>query len=319
VIGAARACRALALVALAAGARPAAAFLRSTTCAGRADAGYALWWGSRSVTFSVSTAHTPSGCADFSSAAALVAQSFLTWNGATRTGDSRPCTDFAFARGPDVSSILVGVRDGMNLVAFRQGSCASVAPAGHACLTQGGCANLFNCWESSHASGTLAITWVSFSTGTGQIGDADTELDDWDGSSGYLLTCGSPGSPRCLANGNPSPPGCTYIDVGAVVTHESGHALGLDHPCSGTGDCSPPSVMAPYIRPGSTLRTLYPDDVEGICSTYPSGQPTWRAKLPGSCGGDPRGCGCGDGPASALWALVPPLLLRRRRGGAARR
>jgi hypothetical protein len=309
---AARACRALVLLCLAGAARPAAAFLRSTTCAGRPDAGYALWWGSRSVTFRFSTARVPSGCADLPTAQALVAQSFLTWNGAIRSGDSRPCTDFAFVEGPATPSFLVGARDGENVVAFRQGSCAAVAPAGDPCLTQGGCANRYNCWEPGHSGGTLAITWVSFSTGSGQITDADTELDDWDGTSGYLFTCGAPGSPRCASASDPTPPGCTWIDVGAVVTHEAGHALGLDHPCSAMGGCSPPSLMAPYIQQGSTLRTLYPDDVEGMCTIYPTGQPTSRLKLPGSCGGS-RGCGCGGGPASALWALLPPLLLRRSR------
>ncbi len=307
--GAARAAPALVLVLLAAGARPAAAFQRTSTCAGRPDGGYALWWGSRSITLGFSTAHKPSGCVDLATAEDLVAASFLTWNAATRSGETQPCTDFTFLHGPSSAAFLVGARDGQNLIAFRQGACARLA-AGDPCLTMGGCANLFNCWEQDRAPGTLAITWVSFSTGSGEISDADIELDDWDGSSGYLYTCSSPRSPRCAANGDPSPAGCTWIDVGAVVTHESGHVLGLDHPCS-AGPCSPPAVMSPSIAVGDTLRALYPDDVDGVCAIYPRGQPTAQAKLSGSCTGDAKGCGCPA--ASAPVALLLPLLLRARR------
>jgi hypothetical protein len=318
----ARAARTVLLVALAGASRPAAAaFARAGTCADP-QAGYALWWGSRSVTFQLSSAHPPSGCTDLGVAEGLVARSFLTWNQAARAGEPLPCTDFAFVQGPTTASILVGADDGQNVVAFRAGNCASVAPAGHPCHTSGGCGNLFNCWEagsSAHSPATLAITWIGFDTRTGQIGDADTELNDWDGvhpgsGNGFLYTCWDPGSPAC--NGNTDPlartSGCVYIDVGSVVLHESGHVLGLDHPCAGPALCDPPSVMSPFIPPAAFRRALYPEDVEGICGIYPSGQATVRQSLPGSCTHARRGCGCGGGPASAAWALLPPLLLRRR-------
>jgi hypothetical protein len=316
VRGAGWAARAAAAVALAALGGPAAAFVRGTTCSGDPQSGYGLWWGSRTVAFHLSSAHVPSGCADLPAADALVAQSFLTWNAATRAGEAQPCTDFTFVHGDTTPSILVGVSDRENVVAFRQGSCATVAPAGSACLTQGGCANQFNCWEHGDGS-TLAITWVSFDTRNGQISDADVEIDDWDGvhsgsAAGFLYTCAGAGAPACSGRTDPRVPDCVYIDVGSVALHESGHVLGLDHPCAGPALCNPPAVLSPYIPPGVLRRTLYPDDVEGVCTVYPRGAAAAWVKLPGSCSGT-RSCGCGGGPASGLWALLLPLLLRRSR------
>ena len=58
-------------------------------------------------------------------------------------------------------------------------------------------------------------------------------------------------------------PGYGYTDVQGVVSHEIGHALGLDHPRD------PESTM--FFSGGSTkLRTLEDDDERGACFLYPA-------------------------------------------------
>jgi hypothetical protein len=320
---------ALALL-LAAG--PAAAFQRSAD-----PGGLCLWWGTRTVTWALSTKRTPSGCATFAGARALVQQAFAQWSHAVKPGEASPCTDFAFVECDATSSFAVG-RDGQNVVVFRSRSCddASLVPAGDACHTSGGCANKYDCWESdpAHGSGTLALTWTSYDTATGQILDADIELQDWNDSTatpgGWYYTC-APASWSAAATACtgalPYGTGCAYIDVGNTLTHESGHVLGLDHPCVAGAPCvDPNATMAATASVGEvSKRTLTLDDVNGVCAIYPSGQPTSTclARPPASVSptgsecphpSSHSGCGCGGGPGS-LGALGPVLwyLARRRR------
>src|SRR5205085_1635332 len=54
-------------------------------------------------------------------------------------------------------------------------------------------------------------------------------------------------------------------DVQTTVTHELGHALGLQH------SARPEATMYFAARPGVTFaRNLAPDDVAGVCFLYPS-------------------------------------------------
>jgi MYXO-CTERM domain-containing protein len=154
------------------------------------------------------------------------------------------------------------------------------------------------------------------------------------------LTCG--GTATCT-----NPPyglhGCNWNDVGELVTHESGHLLGLDHTC--VGSYPPPynacpggtygTVMAPTFQPGSTARrVLSQDDVAGVCTIYPAGAPTAAGspasgvvpvtpsgaqscsapapKPPASTGG----CNCssvGDGFTALAGVVLAAATLRRRR------
>ncbi len=326
--------RAAAACLLAAAAAPAAAWVRSNSCPGDASAGYALWWAGAPpvLSFRLSTVQKPVGCApagcttascggDFATLEALVKVSVDAWAQArTAPTDPTPCTGlttaYQGAQADKVAGIQVGVEDGQDLIVFRYRSCAEpgVVPAGAACLTLGGCGNLYNCWEDAASTGTLALTVVTFLTGSGQILDADTELWDWNGSTsrptGHYFTCAGPGAPACSGAGY-GQEGCIEWDVGSVVTHETGHMIGLDH------QTAVPSVMAPTLSAGSTAqRDLKADDVGAVCTIYPPGQPALQQKLPGSCGSSSRaatGCGCAGGSAGLPGLLVLPFLPRRRR------
>lgn len=268
----------------------------------------AYWLNGRKVTWQLSTARQPSGCATFGEAQALVRTAFAQWSEATAAGDALPCTDVTFIEGPTTDSITVG-HDGAHVIVWRSGSCAAVVPQNDPCLTTGGCGNIYNCWESdgTHGANVLALTWLIYDTTNGEILDADMELQDTsaaDPGSGAYFTC----TPRAWAGGANlciGPPfdktDCTWIDVGNTVTHEVGHIVGLDHAPD------PDVTMAPTAAPGElSKRQLHPDDIAGVCAIYPRGRPT------STCYGPAQGCGCGGpGAGGALLPLLP-LLLRRR-------
>lgn len=93
----------------------------------------------------------------------------------------------------------------------------------------------------------VAVTTVKFNPTTGEIYDADVELN----SELDAFTTG------------------LYVDwdLATVVQHESGHFLGLAH--TTVAD----AVMWPVISEYETRRTLSSDDIQGICAIYPPGKP----------------------------------------------
>jgi hypothetical protein len=99
-----------------------------------------------------------------------------------------------------------------------------------------------------------------------------------------------------------------HNDLGAVLTHELGHVLGLDE--------SPEQALAtmyPYIRPGEVhQRTLEHDDEEGAIAAYGQALPetaACAAQHPGA-----RGPG-GVGVAGLLILLLGTRLRRTRLPG----
>jgi len=142
----------------------------------------------------------------------------------------------------------------------------------------------------SNAPNTFAQTIVTFFTETGEIIDADTELN-----ASFRWGVLPPGVD------DPSNP---VIDVQSVVTHEAGHVFGLDH----ENTLGPQVVMFFSDTTGdSTRRMLTGDDVAGVRAIY---------------SGDPEGGGGGGGCALVpsrgggdLWpvAAVLALLAGRRR------
>lgn len=135
-------------------------------------------------------------------------------------------------------------------------------------------------WPHSGA-GVLGLTTVTFSRSTGEIYDADMEINTADNE--FVMTDKSPA-----------------LDLISVATHEAGHFLGLAH--SPEED----ATMFPAYTPGTiTQRTLSDDDVHGICDAYPHGTLSNKA-----CDTTPRHgfsslCGDDQPPDGALDPDVP--------------
>jgi hypothetical protein len=105
-------------------------------------------------------------------------------------------------------------------------------------------------WAAAPGTGdSLGLTTARFDRASGEIQDADVEINGTGGD---------------LTNADPE----DGADLLSILTHESGHFLGLDH----TRDAS--SVMFATYRPRvSDLRRLSADDSAGICALYPPNLP----------------------------------------------
>lgn len=104
-------------------------------------------------------------------------------------------------------------------------------------------------WPYHDPHSTLGLTTVTFNAETGEIFDADMEINS---------------SARNLSTGDTV--GKSGFDLASVITHEVGHFFGLAHATD------PRATMFASYRPGSiALRTLAEDDIDGICSIYPDG------------------------------------------------
>ncbi len=93
----------------------------------------------------------------------------------------------------------------------------------------------------------IAVTSVTSNSLTGEIIDADIQLND----DHYVFSASE------VPTGD--------VDLVSVVAHEAGHALGLDHAAA------PGSTMyAEYANSSNPIgaRTLARDDIDGICELY---------------------------------------------------
>lgn len=122
--------------------------------------------------------------------------------------------------------------------------------------------------EREHDPRALAVTYVWHDPSTGEIFDADIELNE---ETNTFVIC-----PDLL--------GCTSVtidtaDLENTLTHEMGHYLGVAH----TPDDVDATMFA-SANPGEVLkRDLQPDDEAGLCNIYPPGT------LPDACDYTPRG------------------------------
>jgi hypothetical protein len=98
-----------------------------------------------------------------------------------------------------------------------------------------------------YEDGAVAKTLLAFSLDSGDMVDADVAFNSAD-------------FPLAI-----DPPSSADVDLEAVLTHELGHVLGLDH------SDAPGATMQPETQGFATaeLKTLEPDDMAGICSIYP--------------------------------------------------
>lgn len=256
--------------------------LPAYVCTRAGDEGPSIAWEDRQVVLRQS-----GGSADLADGdiAAVLTRSADAW---ARVGD---CTDIEPVVGEDSQGRLIGFDwaagtgspENENIVIFRND-------------TEG---DELDTWV--HSLGALAITTVTYETHSGQLLDADIEVND----SRFHFTACDPG--ECAVD----------FDLENTMTHELGHVLGLDHSADTTA-----TMFASAPRADLSKRDLSPDDVDAICTVYPAGEP------PGECYGvaredppdvrfSPTLCHGGSLTSSASACLLLALLgTRRRRGGA---
>jgi len=187
-------------------------------------------------------------------------------------------TDAAFrawqeARCPSNAQPSISVYDLFGVVACRRAEYNGLAPNANIVM-------LRDAWEED--DGVLALTTVSYATASGEIYDADIEVN-----ATLPITAG--------------PLGPDLFDLQSILTHEAGHFLGLDHSSKGLADkCVGGATMCKTYPPGlDDFRTLDVDDVAAICAVYPPERnppacdPTPRKGFSAECAMDPlRGGGC---------------------------
>lgn len=215
------------------GAETASAYCRTTTVPipanynprnGCFTQGLVLFWRNACVSHSINKSGTSK--VSYEDSAAVIDESFATWPSSTCASGNPLGISFTSRSPVDADEVRYNP-DGpnQNLVVFRETE-----------------------WPYSDPNNTLGLTTVTFDSTTGEIFDADMEIN----ATGKNLTVGDPVP-------------VTGYDLQSVVTHEAGHFLGLAHATD-----SRATMYASY-KPGSTaLRTLTQDDIDGACSIYPS-------------------------------------------------
>lgn len=228
------------------------------------DQGVPLFWKNACVGYSIQ--RSASKQVSYDDASNGVARAFTRWTGATcptdGTGTSRASIDVRDLGPVDCDKVNYN-QDSPNqhVIVFRDDS-----------------------WPHNDANNTLALTTVTFNPDTGEIYDADMEVNTHD----QHMTVSDP----VPADG---------YDFAAVVTHETGHFLGLAH----SGDSH--ATMFAHYTPGSTaMRNLTADDVSGICTVYrPDGTRavlTDKVTQEDACDPTPRhgfGTACAPAPAKS--------------------
>ncbi len=301
----ARVAAALAFAALVTSGTSAFAYCRSRTCNpsdpsqhceiadGCVMSGNLLYWSTSCVSFDAQADGSPRLGIDANTVTDVVGRAFAPWL-ATSCGAGQPsmkvgtfgpveCNENENPDPNDPHQYNRRDEKGANVVMFRDDG-----------------------WPYPGSIDAYGLTTVTFDPTTGEIFDADIELN----SSDFDITVDGSGT-----------------DLQSILTHEVGHFLGLAHT----------SVPAATMRPnwdgiGTDLRTLSADDQAGICDAYPPGR-----SAPADCeplngfasechvaADKPDSGGCavasarthGDPASNALLAaggLVAACAMRRRR------
>jgi hypothetical protein len=100
-------------------------------------------------------------------------------------------------------------------------------------------------WDHMDATNTLGLTTVRYDPDTGEIYDADMEINAYQS--------------RPLSIADAAPIGA--VDLLSIATHEAGHVLGFAHSAEMSA-----TMFASYQ--GVTMRDLSSDDTSGICGVY---------------------------------------------------
>ncbi len=115
-------------------------------------------------------------------------------------------------------------------------------------------------WKYRGIDGTIAKTSVTYNDETGEIYDADIEVN----AANNTVT---------ITDNQAK----IEYDLQAILTHEVGHFIGIAHSAESS------AVMFASYSPGSTSqRKLTPDDIDAVCTIYPPNNGV-------ACNSTPRG------------------------------
>ena len=284
--------------------------LAATVLLGQADAGYVrektddgahcFRWpvaagATSQLTFVQSSTGDPTLGAGFFDA---VSRSEATW--ATQAST---CASLQLLEGAHSTSRLVGFNtDGgnENLVLARTANCDVTVLPGDPCHTSQTCGNVYDCWE--HGAGVLALTSVTFAS-NGAVVDTDIEINAASATPSIV------DSPPCT--GGVINSSCVANDVQNTVTHEFGHALGLDH------SPDPTSTMYASAPVGETSkRILDPASKQFVCDVYPRGLASNDCAL-ADAGTSPGSGGGGGGQGNVPGGPTGPGIARTSTSGCA--
>jgi hypothetical protein len=260
-----------------------------------------LWWRNACISYDLSQA--ASRQVPYDVAARIAATAFSAWT----------TTQCRTASGP--SRVSIAVED-VGPVACDEVSYNSDQGNQHVIIFHD------DAWPYMDSANTLGLTTVTFDPDTGEIYDADTEIN----------------STIPLAVSDPVPD--TAFDLQSIMTHEAGHFLGMAH----SGDVAA-TMWAFYSQGSTSKRILTADDTTGLCSIYPPDgtrlvdlaasptgvvaegicDPTPRHGFQSVCSA-PLGRGCTSAPrgeppagrgAFGMLAGAVAYIVRRRRGARA--
>ena len=219
-----------------------------------------LWWSNSCVGFSIQK--DASKQISLADATTHTTAAFAKWMNASCPGGGTPSIS-ASDEGP---------------VACDQVGYSEVGPNQHAIIFRD------TSWPHSDPYNTLALTTVTFDTDTGEIYDADMEVNT--------------AQTQIVVN---KVPGANQYDFDTIITHEAGHFLGLAH--------TPVQLAMMFARYNAGTLALTSDDIAGICAIYaPSGARAHEfdagtqieavtSQAPASCDPTPRhGFGSACGP-----------------------
>jgi hypothetical protein len=269
-------------------ASPTAAYCRTNTCeqdlqnpdclieleTGCLTGGEWLYWNKSCIAFSVQAEASPLRHIDYESAVADIGAAMAVWGEADCGGQKVAMTPHLFPAVACTEAEYNTEGPNANTWVFRD-----------------------EAWPYEDDGLTLALTSVWFNVKTGEIYDADVELNS------YSATFSAE-------------QGATLREV---ATHEAGHFYGLAH------SADPHAIMyASYSMLMGISETLTEDDRRGICAAYPPGpevpacDPTPRHGFSPHCGSISSGCSValpGERRAgwSPWWAAVGLIVAIRGR------
>ena len=185
--------------------------------------GALLYWSNRCVGWSMQSATSKK--VDVAAATTLVGTAFAAWANADGGSNAKP--SIAFSNNGPAACTTVGFNaSGANqhVITFRDDS-----------------------WpHPGQSNATLALTTLTFNKRTGEIVDADMEVNTAEAN---ISTADKPAS--------------NAYDFQSIVTHEAGHFIGLAHSVSTSA-----TMFARYSPGQTSIRALSADDVAAVCEVY---------------------------------------------------